>query len=158
MLTVSERFWAKVDMTGECWLWTAATNTKGYGLFRIGKRMIVAHRWSYQALVGEIPKGRQLDHRHTCPKNCVNPGHLRPVTGKQNKENMPGAYACNSTGVRGVTLRSSGKYQAEVTSDGKRYYVGTFASIQEAEVAVIVKRLELFTHNDADREAAFASS
>jgi len=93
----------------------------------------------------------QLDHRHTCPKRCVKPEHLRPVTNKQNKENSVGAYARNGTGIRGVTLRYNGTYQAEVTHNNVRYYLGSFADIGEAERVTIAKRLELFTHNDADR-------
>ena len=31
-----DRFWPKVDMTGDCWLWTAAKDHKGYGKFSVG--------------------------------------------------------------------------------------------------------------------------
>jgi len=37
---------------------------------------------------------------------------------------------------------------------GKIHYVGTFDSVAEAEIAVVAKRNELFTHNDADRMAS----
>lgn len=29
-----DRFWAKVDKTDSCWLWTASVKPKGYGQFR----------------------------------------------------------------------------------------------------------------------------
>lgn len=32
-MSVAERFWSKVDKTDDCWLWTAATNRRGYGQF-----------------------------------------------------------------------------------------------------------------------------
>lgn len=29
-MRVEERFWDKVNKSDECWVWTAATNSKGY--------------------------------------------------------------------------------------------------------------------------------
>ena len=147
-----ERFWEKVDQTGDCWLWTAYTNSKGYGWWWSGESHVLAHRFAYTLLVGPIPAGQQLDHRHTCPKNCVNPSHLRPVTPKQNSENHAGAYANSKSGVRGVTWNKGKKcWKAEVAHNRRRIHVGYFKSIEEAEIAVVAKRNELFTHNDADR-------
>lgn len=60
----AERFWSKVDKTEDCWQWTAARNSEnGYGVFSIGGRLHVAHRVAYQAIVGPIPAGLQLDLR-----------------------------------------------------------------------------------------------
>jgi hypothetical protein len=44
---------------------------------------VVAHRFVYEALVGPIPEGMELDHlcRH---RNCVNYEHLEPVTRGEN--------------------------------------------------------------------------
>jgi len=75
-----DRFWSKVNKTETCWLWTAAT-TDGYGMFSIGGqagRMHRAHRVSFEALVGSIPEGLQIDHLCRV-RNCVNPEHLEPV-------------------------------------------------------------------------------
>jgi hypothetical protein len=79
------RFWPKVDKTDGCWLWTAATNEFGYGIFRIDGRNVRAHRWAYEDLVGPIPKGLVLDHLCRTPA-CVRPDHLEPVTQKVNSE------------------------------------------------------------------------
>ncbi len=83
--TAAERFWPKVSRTGNCWLWLAATNKGGYGCFRDGggRRMVLAHRWAYEALVGPISVGLQLDHLCRTP-SCVNPAHLEPVTQREN--------------------------------------------------------------------------
>jgi hypothetical protein len=95
----------------------------------------------------------QVDHRYTCPKNCVRPGHLRPATNKQNCENLGGPSRNNTSGVRGVHWDSKrGKWRATMKHSGKKIHVGYFTDLAEAAAAVIAKRLELFTHNDADRQ------
>jgi hypothetical protein len=81
------RFWAKVreDEAG-CWLWTAYVNERGYAKYRISPRSVRAHRVAYEALVGVVPDGLELDHRcHV--RHCVNPEHLRAVTHSQNLSN-----------------------------------------------------------------------
>jgi hypothetical protein len=80
-----ERFWAKVDKTESCWLWTASCNGGGYGMFRdaVMERRADAHRFSYEFHVGAIPAGLVLDH--LCRnRNCVNPEHLEAVTQRVN--------------------------------------------------------------------------
>ena len=84
-----DRFWDKVDTSGDCWPWLAAENNWGYGLFNVGsrtdgtRRKAYAHRWSYEHLVGPIPEGLQLDHLCRTPA-CVRPEHLEPVTPSEN--------------------------------------------------------------------------
>lgn len=89
-----ERFWAKVDKfspkpdrrpdLGPCWFWTAYRDLNGYG--RFSKRrgnMSMAHRVSYELVVGGIPIGLELDHLCVV-RHCVNPGHLEPVEHAEN--------------------------------------------------------------------------
>lgn len=150
--TPEQRFWRKVDKCGpdECWPWTASLTRGGYGHIGVGGRMIRAHRFSYEVANGPIPDGMVIDH--TCRNPiCVNPAHLRACTQKQNLENEAGPYSNNRhSGVRGVYW-SKGRWEAKMNHHGKTYRCGIFATIAEAEAAVIAKRLELFTHNDADR-------
>lgn len=77
------RFWAKVQKTDTCWVWTGTRQQKGYGRFSLAGKMIVAHRVAYVSLVGPIPDGLVLDRlcRNT---SCVNPAHLEAVTGRVN--------------------------------------------------------------------------
>jgi hypothetical protein len=73
MTTTSDRFWAKVDKSGECWTWKAGHATAGYGMFTIDGKTIGAHRVSYYLTHGEWPNVA----RHTCDnKGCVNPDHI----------------------------------------------------------------------------------
>lgn len=82
-LTSESRFFSRVAQSDDCWLWTSIATEGGYGKFGVNKRSMLAHRWSYEFLRGEIPEGLQLDHecRNTL---CVNPWHLEPVTGLVN--------------------------------------------------------------------------
>src|SRR6478672_8974907 len=102
--SLEERFWSKVDRSAGpegCWLWIGACDHNGYGRFRTGGRIDYAHRVAYRLTTGSV--SLELDHRRTCPKNCVNLGHLRPATRKQNMENRFGAQQNNgSSGVREV--------------------------------------------------------
>ena len=78
-----DHFWAKVDKTDTCWLWTSTLNWDGYGQIRMQGKMRIAHRLSYETLVGPIPGGLELDH--LCKvRNCVRPDHLEPVTHAEN--------------------------------------------------------------------------
>jgi hypothetical protein len=152
--TSEERFWSKVDKSGDCWLWTGHRLSGGYGQFMVKKgQRVVAHRFSYELASGPIPTGLQLDHRYTCPKNCVNPEHLRPATQKQNSENLFGPHGHNrSSGVRGVTwVKARDKWKAQVGHNGRLHFGGEFKELSDAEAAAVELRNRLFTHNDADR-------
>ena len=82
-LTLEDRFWKYVDKTSDCWLWVGAKNGGVYGHLKVGDGHLLAHRYSYELLVGPIPKGLQIDHLCFTPL-CVNPQHLEPVTPREN--------------------------------------------------------------------------
>lgn len=76
-----ERFWSRVDKSGDCWLWTGCLDPNGYGKYSGRKftgKSSLAHRIAYELVKGAIPEGLTLDH--LCKvHNCVNPEHLEPV-------------------------------------------------------------------------------
>lgn len=72
--TLSEHFWARVQKTDSCWLWTKTIDKKGYGEVHHTKRTF-AHRVSWMLHFGEIPKGLFVCH-HCDVRNCVRPDHL----------------------------------------------------------------------------------
>jgi hypothetical protein len=77
--TASDRFWARVEKTDGCWLWTGYRDRSGYGF--AGRRL--AHRVAYEWTKGPIPTGLDLDHLCRTPA-CVNPDHLEPVPHRVN--------------------------------------------------------------------------
>jgi hypothetical protein len=145
------RFWSRVTKTDKCWLWTGPTNQYGYGVHTIGTTWLLAHRYAWQQVIGDIAAELELDH--VChDHNCVNPNHLRPVTSKQNHENMRGAFSNSKSGVRGVSWdKDRNLWRASVGHNYRQILVGRFQTMEEAEAAVIAKRNELFTHNNVDR-------
>jgi hypothetical protein len=155
--SIEERFSAKVDTSGACWIWKGAVGHSGYGVFRVGDSLQKAHRYSYTRTKGPIPDGFIIDHLCHTPA-CVNPAHLRAVTPKQNVENRKGAPSNSSTGVRGVRLCPDGRYRASVGHAGEYFHVGSFPTLQMAEAAVVAKRLELHTHNEVDRRTRYTMS
>lgn len=96
---------------------------------------------------GPLPDGQEVDHK--CHNTlCVNPGHLRPVTHKQNLEHRKVSRA--SSGFRGVH-RHGRRWRGCVRHNYAAHYTGSYDTPEEANVAVVDLRNELFTHNDADR-------
>lgn len=66
-----------------CLRWTAAKNPKGYGRQWDGNRVQQVHRLAYEAWVGPIPDGLEIDH--LCrTRDCIEPTHLEPVTHAEN--------------------------------------------------------------------------
>lgn len=150
----TERFWEAVDKSGECWLWQKALLNTGYGYFRVTlpeRKMIGAHRFSYELVNGPVPKGFVVDHICHEPR-CVRPDHLRAVTIKQNLEHKLTESRTARSGVRGVVWDGRlKKWKAQVRHNGKCYANGHYSTVEEAAVAVRELRLKLHTHNTLDR-------
>jgi len=84
--TVLSRFWAKVNKTDGCWLWTASTKN-GYGQLSVPGGVAYAHHISYVIHHGPIPTGLYVCH--TCDvQTCVNPAHLFAATQRENMRDM----------------------------------------------------------------------
>lgn len=78
-----QRLWDKVYVSPDCWEWFGPVHTKGYGLLKVDGATRLAHRLSYEMLVGPIPEGLVIDHLCRVT-HCVNPDHLEAVTQREN--------------------------------------------------------------------------
>lgn len=65
-----------------CWPWLGTVHKSGYGTFFVSTELgeVRAHRYVYVWLTGANIDDLKLHHRPTCPKTCVNPAHLTPMT------------------------------------------------------------------------------
>ena len=53
-----DRFWGKVDKSGDCWEWGAYKDKQGYGQFGLDGKLQYVHRVSYIWARGVIPEGK----------------------------------------------------------------------------------------------------
>ena len=66
-----------------CLLWLGSKSKAGYGGFRIGGVLVMAHRYAYVRAYGLL--GERLDVDHVCrERSCVNAWHLRAVSHAEN--------------------------------------------------------------------------
>lgn len=147
---LEQRFWRKVnkDARNGCWEWTASKNPKGYGHFSHKGRLLAAHRVSWELANGPIPEGMVIDHR-CANKSCVNPDHLRVITNAQNQQHLTSARKSSKSGIRGVCWsKKENAWQVKVGLNGRHYWGGYYASLEEAAAAVKALRAKLHTHDD----------
>ena len=107
-----ERFMEKVEVRpDDCWMWTASTNTSGYGQFApVAANCWIASRWSYRHFTGHDPVGLFICHR--CHKRaCVNPDHLYAGDARTNADDRVEA---------GRVVRGEDHHGAKLTGDEVR--------------------------------------
>src|ERR1039458_6061652 len=88
---LEKRFWNSIDSidSNECWVWKGSIRKNdGYGV--LGH--ILAHRFSHELFIGELPTDSNVVVDHTCHtekclggadcphRRCVNPNHLEAVS------------------------------------------------------------------------------
>ena len=96
-MTTFDRFISKTVFKPDtgCLIWIGGKTKHGYGQFRVGKRIVRAHRWAFEQVFGPITSGHVLDHYKinansaSCDTSCVNWQHLEAVTHKENIRRSP---------------------------------------------------------------------
>lgn len=80
-------FWLNAKPSGDCLLWQASKNRKGYGWWNWCKRPTLAHIVAFELTHGSIPDGLKVCH--SCDKpSCINPQHLFLGTAHDNTQDM----------------------------------------------------------------------
>lgn len=96
---LAERFWEKVDQSGDCWLWLGSCAPNGYGHFGIDHKTFSAHRVAWMLTHGDAGEWCVC---HTCDiRPCVNPAHLFLTDRSGNMKDMHSKGRANSTHHRG---------------------------------------------------------
>ncbi len=86
-MSIDNQYWSKVKKTDGCWTWSGSKNSHGYGQLRSNKKLIAAHRVSWELHYGGIPEGMCV--LHYCDNTeCTNPNHLYLGTLKTNSQDM----------------------------------------------------------------------
>lgn len=99
-----------------CWVSDRAADGKGYTQIWFMGRMRMTHRVAYEAFVGPIPEGKQLDHLCRV-RACCRPEHLEPVTGRENTlrgQTVAAAKAAQTHCIRGHELSGDNVYTRDL--------------------------------------------
>jgi hypothetical protein len=115
-----------------CEIWQGSKTQSGYGLKIVNYKRKKAHRWAWEQINGEIPKGFVLDHKchseavakgeceggwNCIHRACVNVEHLELVT--QSENIMRGVHSIDNrktcrkghdyTDPNNIMIRKNGK-------------------------------------------------
>lgn len=123
-----------------CGAISGSRNNEGYLVTSVDGKIYKCHRLAWFYMTGQWPEG-QIDHINGV-KDDNRFENLRDVTKNTNLQNQRKAQRSNkSTGVLG-TFKMGNKFAARITHDGKKTYLGVYATLEEAHAAYLgAKRL-----------------
>ena len=146
-MTAEERFWAKVEKTGDCWLWRGnQAGGGGYGTFYPdarrgpGRTRVSAHRFSWEMAFGPVTGGLWVLHRCDVPA-CVNPAHLFLGTHDDNMADRKrkGRYAGAGRHFTKLTADQAKEIRALMLSGAHRPTVAERFGVHQDTVRLIEK-------------------
>ena len=107
----------------------------------LGRQYQAAHL-VWVMFIGAAPAG-VIDHRDGDPANN-RIENLRDVSCQWNAQNQKSAHQNNSSKLLGVSYRKKrGKFEARINFDGKKHYLGMFATADEARAAYVAAKQKL---------------
>jgi len=113
---------------------TGCLNTLGYTVIGVDRRLYLAHRLAWLYVHGNWPNG-VIDHLNG-KRSDNRLANLQDGTQKDNVQNPNNRPKENQHGATGVSRdRRTGRWAATIRRDGKRYFLGSFGSMQEAGAA-----------------------
>lgn len=151
--TLSERLASRSEMNAKtgCLEWAGARSALGYGLVTNGSKKgtsltRLAHRISWELTHGEIPPGMFVCHRCDNPP-CINVAHLflADCLGNNLDRAMKGRRPTSRRGMPFGVSPNGKKFCAQVRVAGTFYYGGNFDTQEEAAVAALSLRAELWS-------------
>lgn len=100
----AERFWERLDRSGECWTWSGAATPYGYGKTTWRGVHVYAHRLAFELANGAVPEGMFVCHRCDNP-TCCRPDHLFLGTPSDNvaDRDEKGRHGTKAKGVPRLT-------------------------------------------------------
>lgn len=106
-LELLRRIFNRLIVVGDCWIFTGARSSRGYGVIKHEGKLLRVHRAMFAAFYGTLPAG--YDVHHSCHKPlCVNPTHLSllsrgaNVTESNHERNQPKHRPGDTDGLCGV--------------------------------------------------------
>lgn len=109
---LEERFWAKVDKTNDCWIWTGSRDQRGYGRIKNGGNKL-ASRISWEMHFSPIPPGMFVCHHCDNPP-CVRPNHLFLGTQQDNMQDMRAKHRGGDSALHGASHHQAKLTEQEV--------------------------------------------
>ena len=123
--------------------WQPALNASGYCAIMLGGKKRSLHRLIWEAFVGLIPAGYQIDHIDGWKTNN-DISNLRLVTAKGNGRAFRRKAFGASSKYRGCSwMKASKKWEAYIRKNGKRHHIGVFIQEKDAAIAYNKKATEL---------------
>lgn len=115
----------------------------GYRWIKVDGRKYAAHRLAFLSMMGRWPS-QEIDHRNgvRADNRWEN---LREATRAENRQNRA-ARSNNRAGLLGVFWDAQNrKWQAQISSAGKRIFLGRFKDKQAAHAAYLEAKVKIHT-------------
>lgn len=161
-LSLAERFWMKVDTSGECWVWVASTSPGGYGRMAANepgkpKRIVQAHRLSWELEHGPIPSGYSILHKCDNPR-CVRPEHLRLGTHADNMRDCAAKDRINRRAPQGEASGLSVLTAEQVCDIYQRRQAGELLRVLATEYGVSISQVHRIATGKSWRHLTHATA